>query len=218
MAGAETSTLPVIAIAREYGAGATEIAAILAQRLDATLVDRSLIDEVARRVSLSPEEVEAEDEQPRTLVDRVLRAVAPMNQAAGVVWEPPVLDPIPDPHDSIVTQTAQVIREVARSGNAVIVGRAAGFVLADDRSVISVMLCAPVEARVPRIAKRLGVDDVHARRIIQDTDAHRGTYVRQVHGHDWQDPVHYDLVLNTGRVSYDQAVELILAFAHARAG
>ena len=48
--------------------------------------------------------------------------------------------------------TAQVIREAARSGNAVIVGRGAGFVLADLPGVVHVFLCAPVEVRVRQLA------------------------------------------------------------------
>ncbi len=98
---------------------------MLAKRLGADFVDRSLIDDVARGLHLPPEEVEAEEEHPRSLFDRLLRAIAPTNEAVAVAWGPPDPSETIDPKDRIVAITAQVINEAARTGKAVIVGRAA---------------------------------------------------------------------------------------------
>ncbi len=78
---------------------------------------------------------------------------------------------------------------------------------------MNVFLCAPGDVRAARIAERLGVDLAEARRQVHAVDSARTAYVRQVHGQDWREPVHYPLVVNTGLVDYDQALELILRVA-----
>ena len=102
--------MPVITIAREFGAGGAEVGAILASRLGVDVVDRSLIIAVAGRLRMAPEEVEAEDEHPRAFFDRLLRAVTPINDVVGVPWDPSELESA-DPHQSVVELTAEVIRE-----------------------------------------------------------------------------------------------------------
>ena len=48
---------------------------MLAERLKADVLDPQLIDEVAHRLQLPKEEVEAEDEQPGSLLHRLLIAL-----------------------------------------------------------------------------------------------------------------------------------------------
>ncbi len=207
--------MPVITIAREFGAGGADTGRILAERLGVDVVDRSLITAVAERLRVALEDVEAEDEHPRPLLDRRLRAVTPINDVVGVPWDPSDLDAA-DPHQSVVELTAEVIIEAARSPDAVIVGRGARFVLGDRPDVVNAFLCAPLEVRVRRIAERLGVDEAEAARRVHENDARRTGYVREVHGRDWRDPHFYDLVINTARIDYDTAADLVLALAAAR--
>jgi cytidylate kinase len=207
--------MPVITIAREFGAGGADIGAILAERLGVEIVDRSLILDVAKRLQVEPAEVEAEDEHPRPFLDRILRAVTPINDVVGVPWDPSELATT-DPHASVVALTAEVIREAARSPDAVIVGRGARFVLGDRPGAVHVFLCAPVAVRVPRIARRLTVDEAEAAREVHLNDVRRAGYVREVHGQDWRDPHLYDLVVNTAAVPYEVAADLILELAASR--
>jgi cytidylate kinase len=43
------------------------------------------------------------------------------------------------------------------------------------------------------------------------TDSNRAAYIKQVYGHDWCDLDEFDLVLNTDRISYQTAAQMILA-------
>ncbi len=204
--------MAVITITREFGAGAASVAEILARRLDAEVVDKYLVAEVARRAQLPASDVEAEVEHARGPFDRLIRSFATLG--FDVAWQPPYPGPLYDPRQAILTLTEEVIREVARRGNAVIVGRGGAFVLADRPGTLRVFLCAPREIRVARIAERLVVSHEQAQRLVHETDANRAAYMRQVYAADWRDPVHYDLILNTGRFSVEQAAGLILAAVH----
>lgn len=203
--------MPVITIAREFGAGGSDVAAILAERLGAEIVDKSLIAQVARLAQMAPEVVEAEDERPRGLVDRVVRAFAPLGPDLSPGWEPPYPDPFFDPRRVVLELTEHVIREAAASGNVIIVGRGAAFVLADRPRVLRVFLHAPLDVRVRTIMERFDLAEAVARRRLHDTDANRAAYMRQVYRSDWRDPRHYDLVLNTDRLGYERSAAAILA-------
>ncbi|TME94315.1 MAG: cytidylate kinase-like family protein [Chloroflexi bacterium] len=107
--------------------------------------------------------------------------------------------------------TQHVIREAARSGNVVILGRGGAYILQDVEGAIHVFLRAAesVRANVIMGREKLGLDE--AKRRLKQTDENRRAYIRQVYGHTWDLPGHYDMVLDTGRLGYDATVEAILA-------
>jgi cytidylate kinase len=207
--------MPVVTIARETGAGGTDVGRLLAARLGVDLVDGSLIDEVARRLQLPRAEVADRDEQPSSTLERLLRGLALAQGPIGV--DASLAGDVPgDPHDAIVALTAEAIREAARSANTVIVGRGAGFVLANLPGAVHVFLCAPIEVRVRRLTALWNVDEATARRRLQADDAKRRAYVREVHDREWRDPLNYDLAIDTGRVGFEDAAELILLLVAQR--
>ena len=209
--------MPIVTISREYGAGGSSVAGIVAAELGAEVVDKKLIEEVADRLSIQPSDVEAETERPRTLLERLVRSFSTLEPGLGAGWVPPYPDPLYDPRKEIIALTEQAIREVADTGNAVIVGRGAGFVLHDRPGVFRVFLRAPEEVRVKTLMARLGFSEADARRKMHETDSNRAAYSKQLYGHDWCDPDEYEVVINTGRVSYQPAAQMILCGAGERA-
>src|ERR1035437_3517507 len=202
--------MPIVTISRQYGAGGSSVAALFAADLGAEVVDKKLIEEVASRLSMRPSDVEAEAERPRGLLDRLVRSFSTLEPALGAGWMPPYADPLFDPRKEIINLTEQIIREVAGSGNVVIVGRGAGFVLRDHPGVFRVFLRAPDTVRAQRLMERLGLPEPETRRKMHETDSNRAAYIRQLYGRDWCDPDEYDIVINTGRISYAAAAEMIL--------
>jgi cytidylate kinase len=205
--------MPIVTISRQFGAGGSSVAGLVAAELGAEVVDKKLIEEVARRLGLTPADVAEDDERPRPLLERLVRSFAGLEPGVGMGWTPPYPDPLFDPRRAILELTQQVIKDVAGSGNVVIVGRGAGFVLHDYRNVVRVFLRAPDEARVRVLMKRFDMSEPEARRAMHETDANRQAYIRQVYKRDWCDPDEYDLILNTGRIGYEAAAEIILRVA-----
>jgi cytidylate kinase len=202
--------MPIVTISRQFGAGGSSVAAIVAAELGAEIVDKKLIDEVATRLTLEPSQVEAEAERPRTLLERLVRSFSSLEPGMGAGWSPPYPDPLFDSRKEITHLTEQVIREVAAGGNAVVVGRGAGFLLRGNPDVFHVFLRAPETARVNVLMARFGLSESQARRKMHETDSNRAAYIRQLYGRDWCDPDEYDLVVNTGRIGYQATAELIM--------
>jgi len=189
---------------------------MVARKLTGDLLDRQLIAEVARRLELPEDEVEAQDEQPGSLLNRLIIALGSANpeptfSSGGAIWTPPYADPAFDPRRAVLEVTQQVIKEAARGGNVVIIGRGGAYVLRDLEGALHVFLRAAEGTRLKTLMERFGLSEDEARRRMKQTDANRTAYIRQVYGHQWTHPSHYDLVLDAGRLGYDVAANVILA-------
>ena len=203
--------MPVITIAREFGAGGSSVAAMLAQRLEAEVIDRRLVAEVAARLGFTADAVAAQDEHAKSIVDRLVRSFASIGEAYGTGWDVRYGEPLADPQEAVQLLTEQVIRQTARRGNAIIIGRGGAFVLADWPAVLHVFLRSAEPVRMRAIMARFAFTEEAARRRLRQIDADRAAYMRQNYGTDWRDPRHYDLVLDTGRLGYQRATDTILA-------
>ena len=213
--------MPVITIGRQFGAGGKTVGEMLARELKVDLLESRIIDEVAHRLQLPKEEVEAEDEQPGSLLHRLLMALGsasgePMIQPEATVWNPPNVDPVFDMRRAVLEITQQVIREAAREGNVVIVGRGGAYILRDFENALHVFLRAAEAVRVKAVMARMSLSEDEARRKLKLADENWTAYIKQVYGHDRNHPSHYDLVLDTGRLGYEATVEAILAAERAR--
>ena len=209
--------MPVITIGRQFGAGGQTVGEMLARRLKIDLLESRIIDEVAHRLQLPKEEVEAEDEQPGSLLGRLLVALGsastePMIPPEATAWTPPNSDPTFDTRKAVLQITQHVIQEAARAGNVVIVGRGGGYILRDFPGALHVFLRAATETRVKTVMARFKIaSEDEARKRIKSTDENWTSYIKQVYGHDRNLPGHYDMVLDTGTLGYEATVDVIVA-------
>jgi cytidylate kinase len=209
--------MPVITIGRQFGAGGTTVGGMLARRLKIDLLESRIIDEVAHRLQLPKEEVEAEDEHPGSLLGRLLVALGsastePMIPPEATAWTPPNSDPTFDTRKAVLQITQHVIEEAARAGNVVIVGRGGGYILRDFPGALHVFLRASTAARVKTVMARFKItSEDEAKKRIKQTDENWTSYIKQVYGHDRNLPAHYDMVLDTGTLGYETTVDVIVA-------
>jgi cytidylate kinase len=213
--------MPVITIGRQFGAGGSTVGEMLARELKADLLESRIIDEVAHRLQLPKEEVEAEDEQPGSLLHRLLMALGsasgePMIQPEATAWNPPNVDPVFDTRRAVLEITQQVIKEAARGGNVIIVGRGGAYILRDFEGALHVFLRAAEAVRVKAVMARLKLSEEEARRRLKQADENWTAYIKQVYGHERNLPAHYDLVLDTGRLGYEGAVATIVTALRTR--
>jgi cytidylate kinase len=214
--------MPVITIGRQFGAGGTSVGELLARKLHADLLESRIIDEVAHRLQLPKEEVEAEDEQPGSLLARLLVALGsastePLVPPEAAAWQPPNTDPAFDTRKAVLELTQHVIQEAARTGNVVIVGRGGAYILRDFPGALHVFLRAAEAVRVKAIMARFDItSEEEARRRLKRTDENWTAYIKQVYGHDRNLAGHYDMVLDTGRLGYETTVDAIIVALKGR--
>jgi CMP/dCMP kinase len=200
----------LITISREYGAGGAEVARRVAEALGWRLVDNELVDRIAQRAGLSPEDVKDREERVPGFVERLARTLV---AATPELFPPPQAEgTVPKLQEAdLVRITESVVAEVAAEGRVVLVGRAAAVVLAREREALHVRVVAPRESRIQVIAGRLGVSLAEAEKLVDETDKARASYHRQYYQRDSRDPVGYHMVLNTGALGIERAAEIIVA-------
>ena len=193
---------------------------MLAERLGWNLCDHRIIDEVARRLELPEAEVEATEEQPSSFLEQLLTALGSASiefSGAGEVpaWAPPFEQGALDTRKAVLRITQEVIREAAR-GDAVIVGRGAGYILRDHPNALHILAQGSTDYRTRSVMETLGLPIDEAGRRVKEMDANRGAAIKQLYGHDWLNAGHYDLVLDTGRLGFAGTVETVLTAARSK--
>ncbi len=202
----------LITISRQYGAGGSEVARLVAERLGWQVVDNEIVDLVARRAGLTREEVASQDERVPGFVERLAHALAASSQEYAV---PELGVAVRTEEPALVRITELVVKEVAAEGRVVLVGRAAPAVIGQVPGALHVKLVAPRSFRIRVAMEAEGLDARTAERRLEQVDAQRARYHREHYGRDWDDPVHFHMVLNTGLLGFDGAAEVIVARARA---
>lgn len=210
--------MPIVTISREYGSGGMHIGPLVAERLGADFVDSTLIAEVSRRLRISEDAVRQWDERRESLILRLLRAMraAHPEYAAGIPIADDGIASSPDP-ERVGAEIRDVILEEARSGNAVIMGRGAVFILAGAGDAMHFRLVAERRDRIRRIREAGGCSEEEAEHRIDQTDRERESYIRHFFDQDIRDPLHYHMVLNTSALGYAETARIIAEIALGRA-
>ena len=200
-----TQAMRAITISRQYGSGGGEVAARLARRLGWQLIDHEIVAQVAHQLGITEEEAGVYDEHVEGFVARALSAL----QIAMPVLPPSPASPAQ--YELVYTEAVkQVVETAANTGHVVIVGRTGQVFMANRRDVLHVRVVAPLQQRISYVARREGLDEATAQARIQFKDRDRARYIQTQHGRDVNDPMLYDLVINTGVIDLDSAVDLAL--------
>ncbi len=184
-----------LSISREAGAGGSDIAQLVGQKLGWEVLDKNLVDRVAERFRLSRSMLEQVDETPSSWIWDVL----------GTWMDQKIIT-----HDKYVARLGRVVLAAVRHGDVVLVGRGAQFLLPREKGV-AVRIIAPLKYRIQEIMRREGLNQTNAARVIEETDRGRRDFVLNYFQKEIDDPHLYDLVVNVGRLGPAAAVEQIAA-------
>jgi len=222
--------MAVITISRQVGSGGDEIANRLCQVLGYQQFDKRLIAQAAAESGLSEQEMSSmrledfsdDNRKVSNFVDRLFRRDIGVVQAR--VWKDPAAggpayEEVRLSEEAVVALVEHAIRSAYKAGDCVIVGRAGQVVLRDKANVIHIRIEAPGEDRIQRVKEQFRHSrqafhaDIEIRRDAQDwmngRDEASADYLRRFYDVKWDDPLMYHLVINTGKVGIEQAVEII---------
>lgn len=198
--------MAVVTIRGQLGSGAQEIGRLVADRLHADYVDREIIAAVAARLRW-PKEVIAEKEMPpSSFLGRIADALGRAGVYEGV-YLPAQEIPLDDTH--YLAGLESVIRELAESQSIVIIGRGSQFILRDYPRSIHVLVVAPLAVRVGRVMETLKLDEQSAKQEIERFDNSHRQFARRYFKADLEDPLNYELVINTQHLNYEAAASII---------
>lgn len=204
----------VICVSRSLGAGGEELGRAVAHALDFRYADEEIIIKAAEKAGVSPETV-AQAEHSPSLIARILEGIG-RTPIATEGWSPGAMALSPPPED-YVELIRKVVHETAAQGNVVIVAHGASLPLASMPGVLRVFVTGSAEVRADRLAREGNLNRREARKAITESDRQRSDYLRRFYGVRQELPAHYDLVVNTDRMTPVQAAPAVLAAAGALA-
>ena len=181
--------MPVIALTQGMGSLAQDIAEQLANELQLATLQHEVAEHVASKMQV-----------PKSLISR-LRA-----GKAGPI------ERLTADRNAIAVYTAEEVLETAARGNVVLRGWGATCLLRPVPHVPCVRIMRPFEKRVQWLMAELDTDDIElAESEIRRSDHANASRMHAQFGVNWGDPVLFDLVLNTDRLSVDTCAGQIKA-------
>ena len=229
--------MPVVTVSGNTAGGAREIGEMTARLLGVDFVDQQLMVQAAQRCGVPVGAVAEHDERCSSFKDRVSalfrtfleRSAAsgadPLSGATGleVILSRSYADMALDQEEAQIsdqlylkTMTA-VIEELAAGGNIVLLGRGSQMILKDMPAAMHVLCTAPQKVRAYRLAERDGFGIEEATRRTAENDRAQIAYYRKFWKVDFEDPKLYDLTVDTSRLSYEIAADVIASAARAKA-
>ena len=98
-----------------------------------------------------------------------------------------------------------------------LLGRGSPFLLPAQCS-LRVRVVAPLELRVKRVAEQDKLPVLEAQAWVEKFDADREQFVKRCFSRDANSPMNYDLVINTGDIAAEAAVEMVLIALKSKLG
>ena len=177
----------VIAIGRQFGSGGHDIGKVLAEKLGYDFYDEEIIQMTAGTTGYLPEFVKKNEEIMTNsllydLVNQMYLNIDRQDEA---------------PKDKIFEAECQVVRDLAKKGNCVIVGRCADYVLRNSGNCLKVFFSAPLVSRIRRVAQRQNISEGEAKSTVQKNEKLRADNYRYYTRRMWGAAGNFDLSLNT---------------------
>ena len=195
----------VITISRQFGTGGHEIGAELARRLDVKLLDKQILNEVAKRIPVvedAMERIAARNPLWRDDFTNFYRTY--MNKAEYDGQE----------HDetsrALFEAQAIAIRKIAEQESCVLIGRCGFHIFEDHPNALKIFIHSSEDCRKHRIAKKYGLDLRDAAAMVVDHDYSRELYTKTFTGKDWTDARNYDISLDVRRFGINGAVDFLM--------
>ena len=189
----EEERISVVTFSREHGGGGDILAERLAEKLGYELFHQEVIHNMAESARTSVRLLETLDEKGISVLEDWISSLVDRRH----LWP-----------DQYLQHLMKIIGTIGKHGQAIIIGRGANFVLPPNKR-LSIRVIAPMEERIRNVSKRLGITVEEARLRVIKTESDRKAFIRKYFNADIGDSLNYDLVINTGTISIDDAINTI---------
>ena len=190
----------IITIGREFGSGGRELGKRLAEELNIAYYDWEIVQEIARRTSLSEEYV-------HSIIERQPITSFPIH--TGISFSPAYYQLHVGHNVEIFQEQKKLLKELAEKGDCVIVGRCADYILR-NYNPFRIFVYADMKSKLNRCRKNEPkhehLTDKKLVKYIKKIDKQRSRYYTFYTGLVWGDKLNYDLCVNTTDMNIEDVV------------
>jgi cytidylate kinase len=185
--------LPVITISRQPGSIVNEVVQRLSKELKLDIIDSKVINGVAESTRMSEKVVSQLDEKTRNVLDNWIVYL----KATRFLLT-----------DKYVYHLTKVIGSIGEQGGAIIIGRGANLILPPEET-LRVRFIAPMETKIRHMMQEFGITEEDAKERIILKEAERRESVRRYFKVNIEDPINYDLIINTEFLGMENIIGVI---------
>ena len=195
----------IITISRENGSGGRYIAERLSEKLGIPLYDKEVVEEAALAGKLDLEEAVNNDEMSS---DSYMEGKSLYKGFFSKV----TLD------DELFELESKVIKEIAKRGDGIIIGRCSNYILEDEETIDVFLFANDLGFRIARKIEYNGLDRKTAEKQIKERDRSRAVYQEYHTGRSWGNKEYYDLCMDTEKIGMETAVDMIALYYKRKKG
>lgn len=115
--------------------------------------------------------------------------------------------------DKMFEEQSKIICKYADSENCVIVGRCADYILRDKDNVLRCYIYAPEENRIINSISSLEINTKEFRPLIDEVDKARASYYKKYTGHDVNNLIYRDILINSASLGKDGTAKYLIDMA-----
>ena len=194
----------IITIARQYGSGGREIGNRIAELLGIPLYDKELITDAAAKGGFDDEAIKSLDE---SATNSLLYTLAMGSNILGTTMHFGYKMPL---NDKLFILQSEIIKDYAKEGSCVIVGRCADYVLRDEENVLKLFIYADLDHRQKRVEERHPeIKPSQVIDVINKTDKRRSSYYNFYTGNKWGKYDNYDIAINSSTFGIEGCAQMI---------
>jgi cytidylate kinase len=188
-----------------FGTGGHEIGAELARRLGVKLIDKQVLNEVAKRMHVveeAMEKIEARNPLWRDDFTSFYRTYMSKAEYNGLEHDR-------TSHELFEAQ-AEAIRSIAAEESCVLIGRCGFHIFAEHPNALKIFIHSSEDCRKRRIAEKYDLSLSDAAAMVVDNDYSRELYTKTFTGKDWTDARNYDISIDVRKFGVNGAVDFIM--------
>lgn len=208
----------IITISREYGSGGRLIGKKVAESLGYEFFDKEIIDMAAQESGLSPEFIKKTEQNLSSgFLYNLLLGTSYSGTAANTPQSINGSQILPLA-DQVFNAERKTILNIAKNGNAVIVGRCADYILStsdeiDKKTVLNVFIYGEIEEKLKRIEELYKETESAAKKTILQIDKRRANHYNTFTENTWGDRKNYDIMINSSTAGIETTAAIISEIA-----
>jgi len=197
-----TLSEPFVTISRETGAGGIHFGELLVQYLNSNdrlrknewkSFERNLVERIAQEHNLSVEMAKYIPERKISEMQDVLEQLFALHPS----------------EESMIRKASNTILHLAMLGDVILIGRGANIITRHLAGGVHIRLIDTLERKIKNIQDIFSIGKSEAAKFIREEDKGRKLYIKKFFSSDIEDPSLYSAVINLGRISTDDAIQIV---------
>lgn len=193
----------IITISREFGSGGREVGKRLAEKLGFAYYDSEIVKLLTKETGLSEKYIENISE----------RGIYPYPFNFGKTFY--MLNFVQSMQSDVLVKQTKIIKEIAKKGNCVIVGRGADVIL-KDYNTMNIFVYADMEFKIKRCLEKSKEDENFSlnelKQKIKQVDKNRKKFHNLLSDDSWGNKENYDLCINTSNIKIKDIIDPLSSY------